>query len=95
MQELNTLEEKTGIADQEKAGTADRAERLRTAHAEAVVEIERIRKQSGQLTTGINGQVGGSILEAGVRALADVPDGQKGKQFVVAAPPISLNISRG
>jgi hypothetical protein len=64
-----------------------RAERLRAAHAEAVAEIERIRNQPGQLTTGINGEVGTSILEAGVRALADVPDDQKAKQFVVAAPP--------
>jgi hypothetical protein len=64
-----------------------RAERLRAAHAEAVGEIERIRDQPGQLTTGINGEVGGSILEAGVRALADVPDDQEAKQFVVAAPP--------
>jgi hypothetical protein len=79
LQELNTLEEKTGIAD--------RAERLRTAHAEAVAEIERIRNQPGQLTTGINGEVGRSILEAGVRALADVPDDAEPKQFVVAAPP--------
>jgi hypothetical protein len=64
-----------------------RAERLRAAHAEAVGEIERIRNQPGQLTTGINGEVGRSILEAGVRALADVSDDQEAKQFVVAAPP--------
>jgi hypothetical protein len=64
-----------------------RAERLRAAHAEAVAEIERIRNQPGQLTTGINAEVGRSILEAGVRALADVPDDQEAKQFVVAAPP--------
>jgi hypothetical protein len=43
-----------------------RIERLRAAHAEAVAEIERIRDQPGQLTTGINGKVGTSILEAGV-----------------------------
>jgi hypothetical protein len=63
-----------------------RAERLRTAHAEAVSQIERIRNQPGQLTTGINGEVGKSILEAGVRALA-LPDDAEPKQFVVAAPP--------
>ena len=49
-----------------------RVERLRAAHAEAVAEIERIRNQPGQLTTGINEQVGSSILEAGVLALASV-----------------------
>jgi hypothetical protein len=64
-----------------------RAERLRAAHAEAVAEIERIRKQPGQLTTGINGKVGDSILQAGLFALADVSDGEEPKQFVVAAPP--------
>ena len=64
-----------------------RAERLRAAHAEAVAEIERIRNQPGQLTTGINEQVGNSILEAGVLALADVTDDEEPKQFVVAAPP--------
>jgi hypothetical protein len=64
-----------------------RAEQLRAAHGEAVAEIERIRNQPGQLTTGINGEVGGSILDSGVRALADVPDDQEPKQFVVAAPP--------
>jgi hypothetical protein len=80
MQELTAIEENTGA-------TLDRTERLRTAHAEAVAEIERIRDQPGQLTTGINGQVGSSILEAGVRALADVPDNTEPKQFVVAAPP--------
>ena len=64
-----------------------RAERLRAAHTEAVAEIERIRHRPGQLTTGINEEVGRSILEAGVRALADVPDNAEPKQFVVAAPP--------
>jgi hypothetical protein len=87
LQELNTLEEKTGSADQAKAGTADRAERLRAAHAEAVAEIERIREQPGQLTTGINREVGRSILEAGVLALADLAPDAEPKQFVVAAPP--------
>jgi uncharacterized protein (DUF2249 family) len=73
---------------EEGAGAAfARAERLRAAHAEAVAEIERIRNQPGQLTTGINAEVGRSILEAGVRALADVPDDAEPKQFVVAAPP--------
>jgi hypothetical protein len=64
-----------------------RAEQLRAAHAEAVAEIERIREQLGQLTTGINGQVGRSILEAGVLALADLRPDAEPKQFVVAAPP--------
>jgi hypothetical protein len=64
-----------------------RAERLRAAHAEAVAEMERIRKQPGQLTTGINGKVGDSILQAGLFALADVSDGEEPKQFVAAAPP--------
>jgi hypothetical protein len=64
-----------------------RAERLRAAHAEVVAEIEHIRKQPGQLTTGINGKVGNSILDAGALALADVSDDAEPKQFVVAAPP--------
>jgi hypothetical protein len=67
------------------------AERLRLAHAEAVSEIERDRKQPGQLTTGINGEVGVSILNAGVLALTEEGGGHSPfaapKQFVVAAPP--------
>jgi hypothetical protein len=47
------------------------AERLRLAHAEAVSEIERDREQPGQLTTGINGEVGASILNAGMLALTE------------------------
>lgn len=70
-----------------KSTALARAERLRAAHSEAVAEIERIRNQPGQLTTGINGEVGNSILEAGVLALADVADDAEPKQFVVAAPP--------
>jgi hypothetical protein len=65
-------------------------ERLRLAHAEAVTEIERDREQPGQLTGGINGQVGDSILNAGVRALTEeTGEGpfKEPKQFVVAAPP--------
>jgi hypothetical protein len=65
-------------------------ERLRLAHAHAVSEIERDRERPGQLTTGINGSVAASILEAGVRALTEeVGDGpfKEPKQFVVAAPP--------
>jgi hypothetical protein len=61
------------------------AERLRLAHADAVSEIERDRKQPGQLTTGINGEV-----NAGVRALTEeTGEGpfKEPKQFVVAAPP--------
>lgn len=61
--------------------------RLRAAHAEAVAELEDIRKQPGQLTNGINAKVGNSILEAGIRALADISDEVEPKQFVVAAPP--------
>jgi hypothetical protein len=48
-----------------------RAERLRLAHADAVSEIERDRNQPGQLTTGINGEVGVSILNAGLLALTE------------------------
>jgi hypothetical protein len=65
-------------------------ERLRLAHAEAVSEIEHDRGQPGQLTRGINGQVGDSILNAGVRALTEeTGEGpfKEPKQFVVAAPP--------
>ena len=64
-----------------------RIERLKAAHAEAVAEIEGIRNQPGQLSGGINGKVGSSILEAGIRALVDVSDKVEPKQFVVAAPP--------
>jgi len=67
------------------------AERLRATHAEAVAEIERDRQRPGQLTTGINGEVGNSILEAGSLALAacfNSDDSEnEPKQFVVAAPP--------
>jgi hypothetical protein len=66
------------------------AERLRLAHAEAVSEIERGREQLGQLTTGINGEVGASILNACVRALTEeTGEGpfKEPKQFGVAAPP--------
>lgn len=71
----------------ENTTTTTGIERLRAPHAEAVAEIERLRLQPGQLTTGINGQVGGSILEAGAFALATSPLDPKPKQFVVAAPP--------
>ena len=81
------LNEAIGLSSPVTQADNGRAERLRTAHAEAVAEIERIRNQPGQLTTGINGDVGRSILEGGVRALADVPDDQEARQFVVAAPP--------
>jgi len=80
-------ERPTAPNEDTKATALARVERLTAAHAEAVAEIERIRKQLGQLTTGINGEVGSSILEAGVRALADVSDDEEPKQFVVAAPP--------
>lgn len=68
-----------------------RAERLRLAHADAVFEIERDRERPGQLSTGINGEVGVSILNAGVLALTEEGGGHSPfaapKQFVVAAPP--------
>jgi hypothetical protein len=64
---------------------------LRSAHVAAVAEIERLRACPGQLSTGINGQVGNSILEAGLRALTEEGGGHSPfatpKQFVVAAPP--------
>jgi hypothetical protein len=90
IQKLNQAghQERTTTANEDTKATAlARVERLRAAHAEAVAEMERIRGQDGQLTTGINGKVGSSILEAGVRALADVTDDTEPKQFVVAAPP--------
>jgi hypothetical protein len=67
------------------------AEPLRLARADAVSEIERERGSPGQLTTGINGRVGNSILEAGMLALTEEGGGHSPfatpKQFVVAAPP--------
>jgi hypothetical protein len=72
------------------AAVASRAQRLRLACAQAVSEIERDRERPGQLTTGINGDVGNSILQAGVRALTEeTGEGpfKESKQFVVAAPP--------
>ena len=67
------------------------AERLRLAHTHTIAEIERDRGSPGQLTTGINGQVGKSILEAGLLALNEEGGGHSPfatpKQFVVAAPP--------
>ena len=67
------------------------AERLRLAHADAVSQIERDRGRPGQLSTGINGEVGVSILNAGVLALTEEGGGHSPfaapKQFVVAAPP--------
>ena len=81
-----------GDSEQDAAASsvASRTARLRAAHAEAVAQIERDRQCPGQLTTGINGEVGASILEAGVRALTEeTGDGpfKEPKQFVVAAPP--------
>jgi hypothetical protein len=65
--------------------------RIRLAHADAVAEIERDRGSPGQLTTGINGQVGNSILKASLLALIEEGGGHSPfatpKQFVVAAPP--------
>jgi hypothetical protein len=70
--------------------------RLRLAHADAVSEIERDRKQPGQLTTGINGEVGVSILNAGVLALTEEGGGHSPfAQFVVAAPPGTGKTSPG
>jgi hypothetical protein len=66
-------------------------ERLRAAHANTVSQMEIARERPGQLTTGINGEVGASILAAGARALAEDSgtggSGNEPKQFVVAAPP--------
>jgi hypothetical protein len=66
------------------------AERLRLAHAVAVSQIEDDRGRPGQLSTGINGEVGVSILNAGVLALTEEGGGHSPftapKQFVVAAP---------
>jgi hypothetical protein len=84
---IKGLNEAIGLSSPVTQADNGRAERLRAAHAEAVAEIERIRKQPGQLTTGINGKVGSSILEAGALALVDVSDDVEPKQFVVAAPP--------
>jgi hypothetical protein len=61
-------------------------------HAAAVDAIERQRGQTGQLTTGINAQVGASIHEAGELALAasltdETSNSGTPAQFVVAAPP--------
>jgi hypothetical protein len=84
LSETGHQERTTTPNEDTKATALARAERLRAAHADAVAEIERIRNQQGQLTTGINAEVGRSILEAGMRALAD---DQEAKQFVVAAPP--------
>jgi hypothetical protein len=87
LNEAGHEERTTNPNEDTKATVLARAERLRAAHTAAVIEIERIRDQPGQLTTGINGEVGRSILEAGVLALADVADDAEPKQFVVAAPP--------
>jgi hypothetical protein len=84
---IKRLNEPIGLSSPVNQTDNGHAERLRAAHAAAVAEIESIRKQPGQLTTGINGKVGNSILEAGALALADVPDDKEPKQFVVAAPP--------
>jgi hypothetical protein len=84
---IKRLNDAIGLSSPVTQEDNGRAERLRTAYAQAVVEIERIRKQPGQLTTGINGKVGTGILEAGELALADVSDDAEPKQFVVAAPP--------
>jgi len=83
------------IAQSDDQHTADDAPRpldlevaLRNAHARAVAELERQRKQSGQLTTGINRDVGESILQAGTLALSasglDEP-----RQFSTSRPAFS------
>jgi hypothetical protein len=74
--------------------TQDRSP-LAEAHAAAVDQIERQRGQAGQLSTGINGDVGDSILTAGKLALqwqhgfqnAETDVSEMPQQFVVAAPP--------
>ena len=81
---IRKLNEAIGLSSPVTKEDNGRAERLRAAHAEAVAEIERIRKQAGQLTTGINGKVGHSILEAGALALADVSDDTEPKLPVQA-----------
>ncbi len=65
---------------------------LEVQHAEAARQIEAQRGERGQLTTGINGQVGATILTAGKLALAisddeAQADAGRSTQFVVAAPP--------
>jgi hypothetical protein len=64
---------------------------LEVQHAQAVREIEDQRAQHGQLTTGINAEVGASILTAGKLSLAKSNTGERetgpSTQFVVAAPP--------
>jgi hypothetical protein len=79
-----------GLDRSDTAWCVSLAERLRLAHTDAVSQIEADRERPGQLTTGINGQVGASILKAGLRALTEeTGDGpfKEPKQFVVAAPP--------
>jgi hypothetical protein len=74
--------------------TQDRSP-LAEAHAAAVDQIERQRGQAGQLSTGINGGVGGSILTAGKLALGWWHEDRKTgtdatatpRQLVVSAPP--------
>jgi hypothetical protein len=53
-------------------------------HLGYIRQIERLRRRPGQLTEGLNGEVGERTLKAAIRAL-----GASGKprQFVVAAPP--------
>jgi hypothetical protein len=67
---------------------------LTEAHAVAVEQIEQQRGEAGQLSTGINGDVGDSILTAGKLALghwhkdrAKAHATETPRQFVVAAPP--------
>jgi hypothetical protein len=73
------------------ASAATALSHIRVQHANAVREIEAQRGQVGQLTTGINAQVGASILEAGELVLAASspvePTTGTPSQFVVAAPP--------
>jgi hypothetical protein len=89
LEKANPITDSSGNTD--SGERASRDERLRAAHAHAVSQIERDRQRSGQLTTGINSQVGRSILEAGVRALTEDDGGYSPfatpRQFVVAAPP--------
>jgi hypothetical protein len=72
--------------DADAPGAPDFDAALRTAHVNVVREIESQRKQIGQLTTGINRDVGESIVQAGVLALT-ASNFEEPKQFLVAAPP--------
>jgi hypothetical protein len=54
--------EEKGELDVAGSSGSSCAECLRLAHADAIAEIERDRASPGQLTTGINGQVGNTSV---------------------------------